>query len=46
MDPSKNNGNLRADFDRQDFGVSAERAADTNSGTEYSNSNSLSALRS
>ena len=29
MDPSKNNGNLRADFDRQDFGVSAERAADT-----------------
>ena len=29
MDPSKNNGNLRVDFDRQDFGVSAERAADT-----------------
>src|SRR5687768_2692119 len=27
MDPSKNNGNLRADFDCQDFGVSAERAA-------------------
>ena len=27
MDPSKNNGNLRADFDCQDIGVSAERAA-------------------
>ena len=29
MNPSKNNGNLRADFDCQDFGVSAERAAHT-----------------
>lgn len=27
MDPSKNNGNLSADFDCQDFGVRAERAA-------------------
>jgi signal transduction histidine kinase len=27
MDPSKNNGNLRADFDWEDVGVSAERAA-------------------
>jgi len=29
MNPSKNNGNLRADFDSQDIGVSAERAAHT-----------------
>ena len=29
MNPSKNNGNLRADFDSQDIGVRAERAAHT-----------------
>ena len=29
MNPSQNNGNLRADFDSQDIGVSAERAAHT-----------------
>jgi len=29
MNPSKNNGNLRADFDCEDIGVSAERAAHT-----------------
>ena len=29
MNPSKNNGNLRADFGSQDIGVSAERAAHT-----------------
>ena len=29
MNPSKNNGNLRANVDSQDIGVNAERAADT-----------------
>ena len=48
MNHSKNNGNMTADVDCQDSRVSAERAALPcyNSGTDCSNGNSPSALRS